>query len=223
MISLDHSACLLHAGSFEPAYILTISAIPSQVQPTTNKRNAALIQSFMADALSVSPERGIIRFVAVPEENLASNGATIAGEIERMEKQETDESRNFSLKRNSKPDQGTKTASTGGKRLSHPALDDPRFPQSKPSTTSRRSSAHTMPPPLPQPVYELSAEEKRMSVIAQQEVTPEDPPIPVRNSMRDSKNSNAPKVPPIPQEWQERPQITLGRRKSFLSAFRKSK
>jgi hypothetical protein len=48
MITVNHSACLLLGGSFEPTYVLTITALPIQLLPTTNKRNAALIQNFMA-------------------------------------------------------------------------------------------------------------------------------------------------------------------------------
>lgn len=58
------------------------------MQATTNKRNAALIQSFMADILSVPPERGIVKFVPVSEENFAVNGNTLFGEIERLEQQQ---------------------------------------------------------------------------------------------------------------------------------------
>ncbi|KAH0148371.1 hypothetical protein KCU86_g22352, partial [Aureobasidium melanogenum] len=90
MVNVEHSACLLLAGSFEPAYILTITALPSQLQPVTNKRNSALIQSFMADILAVPPERGILRFQPIAEENLATNGTTVFGEIERIEKSSID-------------------------------------------------------------------------------------------------------------------------------------
>jgi hypothetical protein len=90
MVNVEHSACLLLAGSFEPAYILTITALPSQLQPVTNKRNSALIQSFMADILAVPPERGILRFQPIAEENLAINGTTVMGEIERIEKSSID-------------------------------------------------------------------------------------------------------------------------------------
>ncbi|KAG9655506.1 hypothetical protein KCU64_g6495, partial [Aureobasidium melanogenum] len=90
MVNVEHSACLLLAGSFEPAYILTITALPSQLQPVTNKRNSALIQSFMADILAVPPERGILRFQPIAEENLATNGTTVFGEIERTEKSSID-------------------------------------------------------------------------------------------------------------------------------------
>jgi hypothetical protein len=86
MITVNHSACLLLGGSFEPTYILTINALPVQLQPTTNKRNAALMQQFMCESIGVTPERGIIKFVAFQEENFATNGTTILGEIERLER-----------------------------------------------------------------------------------------------------------------------------------------
>jgi len=88
MINVDHSSCLALGGTFDPCYILTLSVVPSQMQATTNKRNAALIQSFMADILSVPPERGIVKFVPIPEENFACNGNTLFGEIERLEQQQ---------------------------------------------------------------------------------------------------------------------------------------
>ncbi|RDI78798.1 hypothetical protein Vi05172_g11193 [Venturia inaequalis] len=92
MINVTHSACLMMAGSFEPAYLLTISAIPSELQPVTNKRNAYLIQHFIADTLHVPSSRGVIRFRDVPEQKLGINGSTVAGEIERLEKAQAEDS-----------------------------------------------------------------------------------------------------------------------------------
>lgn len=86
MIRVDHSACLALGGNFEPCYILTIHAVPSQMGPTTNKRNAALIQGFLENILSVRADRGIVTFVAIAEENLATNGQTMLGEMDRQEK-----------------------------------------------------------------------------------------------------------------------------------------
>ena len=83
-ITLDHSACLLFAGTFDSAYILTLTALPSQIQSTTNKRNAVLLQNFMTEALGVTSDRGIVRFVPIAEEHLAINGNTVLGEIERL-------------------------------------------------------------------------------------------------------------------------------------------
>jgi hypothetical protein len=86
LFTVTHSSCLMMGGSFEPAYVLDITAIPSEVQPVTNKRNAYLIQCFVAEVLHVPSDRGIVRFVALEEEKLATNGSTVAGEIERAEK-----------------------------------------------------------------------------------------------------------------------------------------
>ena len=86
LLTVTHSTCLMMGGSFEPAYILDITAIPSDVQPTTNKRNAYLIQAFMADALHVPSDRGVVRFTGVEEDKIATNGTTVAGDIERAEK-----------------------------------------------------------------------------------------------------------------------------------------
>ncbi|MCJ1408265.1 hypothetical protein MMC19_002339 [Ptychographa xylographoides] len=85
-ISLSHSACLIYAGSFDPAYILTLTALAFQVQPTTNKRNAALVQAFVAKSLNVPASRGVLRFVGVQEADWATNGVTMLGEIEERVK-----------------------------------------------------------------------------------------------------------------------------------------
>jgi hypothetical protein len=100
MITVNHSACLLLGGSFEPTYMLTINALPVQLQPITNKRNAALIQILIAESIGVSPDRGIIKFLPIPEENLAINGITIFGEIERLKQQYAEET-SSNLKRTS--------------------------------------------------------------------------------------------------------------------------
>lgn len=99
MITVNHSACLLLGGSFEPTYIMTINALPVQLQPTTNKRNAALIQTFMAESIGVMPDRGIVKFLPIPEESLAMNGMTILGEIERLERQHAEETGTSTIKR----------------------------------------------------------------------------------------------------------------------------
>ncbi|KAL8949088.1 MAG: hypothetical protein Q9222_004778 [Ikaeria aurantiellina] len=91
-ITLNHSECLLFAGTFDSAYIMTITALPSQIQPVTNKRNAVMIQTFMSDSLGVTPDRGIVRFVGISEEYLATNGNTVLGEIENLSKNSSEDS-----------------------------------------------------------------------------------------------------------------------------------
>ncbi|KAK3375063.1 Tautomerase/MIF superfamily [Podospora didyma] len=86
VVTIQHGACMFFGGSFDPAYVISIFALPTQLLPTTNKRNAALVQKHMEEAIGVSPARGFLRFVPTSEENLACNGKTIAGEIEELEK-----------------------------------------------------------------------------------------------------------------------------------------
>jgi hypothetical protein len=77
---------MFFGGSFEPAYVMSVSALPSQLLPTANKRNAALIQKHMEEALSVSPARGLLRFAPIQEEQFACNGRTVAAEIDQVER-----------------------------------------------------------------------------------------------------------------------------------------
>ncbi|KAK0661259.1 Tautomerase/MIF superfamily [Cercophora samala] len=86
VVTLQHGACMLFGGTFDPAYVMSIYALPSQLLPTTNKRNAALIQKHMEEAIGVVPARGFLRFVPTKEEHLACNGKTMAGEIDELEK-----------------------------------------------------------------------------------------------------------------------------------------
>jgi hypothetical protein len=76
MFSVVQSACLFFGGTFDPAYILTITAIPTQLQPVTNKRNAYLLEKVIEDELGITPSRGVIRFMPLPAENLALGGRT---------------------------------------------------------------------------------------------------------------------------------------------------
>jgi hypothetical protein len=72
-------------GTFDPAYILTISAIPEYIQQLTNQRNTFFIQRFMTEILSVPTSRGIVRFVAIAEEMLGTNGNTILGHMKEKD------------------------------------------------------------------------------------------------------------------------------------------
>lgn len=81
IVTLQHGCCMLFGGTFDPAYVMAVFALPVDITPTKNRRNAALLQKHMEDSLGVSSSRGHLRFVAVPEENSARNGKTVAGEI----------------------------------------------------------------------------------------------------------------------------------------------
>ncbi|KAB5558021.1 Tautomerase/MIF superfamily [Coniochaeta sp. 2T2.1] len=81
-VNLDHSRCTMFGGTFDPNYFASVYALPQQVQPTTNKRNAALMQKFLEEHLRVHPSRGYTRFVATAPENVARGGQTLVGELE---------------------------------------------------------------------------------------------------------------------------------------------
>lgn len=85
LVTVTHSACLMYGGTFDPAYVLTVTALPEFVQPTVNKRNAALTQTFMADVLGVVQERGVVKFEAIREENIAVSGRTVQAQIDSVD------------------------------------------------------------------------------------------------------------------------------------------
>lgn len=79
---MQHSQCLFFAGTFEPAYTATISALTEYVQPTTNRRNVYVLSEHLEDALGVPPSRGFFTFVPLPEENVGFNGKTVAKAVD---------------------------------------------------------------------------------------------------------------------------------------------
>jgi Macrophage migration inhibitory factor (MIF) len=82
LITLEHSTCVFLGDASRSTYHLSLTAVPVWVQSTLNKRNAALLQGYLANTLGVPPQRGVVHFQAIPEANLAANGNTLLGEIE---------------------------------------------------------------------------------------------------------------------------------------------
>lgn len=81
-MNVQHSQCLFFAGTFEPAYTATVSALSQYVQPTTNRRNVYVLSEHLEEALGVPPTRGFFTFVPLPEDNVAFNGKTIAQAVD---------------------------------------------------------------------------------------------------------------------------------------------
>ncbi|KAF2466372.1 uncharacterized protein BDR25DRAFT_237355 [Lindgomyces ingoldianus] len=223
MITVNHSACLLLGGSFEPTYILTINALPIQLQPTTNKRNAALIQAFMFESIGVPLERGIMRFVPIPEDSLAMSGVTILGEVERLERQQAEEHTS-----------GLKRALTKSSRRS-------TVVKSKSSIQLSRNNSRINPgravvtPPLPSPgpfdsgvavdekgqgdqlspLHTIDGNVKRKGSMHRK-------PSKVLAKESGAQTTTTPLTnippPPIPQDT---PAPKIGKRKSFIAIFRR--
>jgi len=49
----------------------------------------------MEESLGPSPERGLVQFSSIAEENLATNGKTVSGQIDDLEKETTDDNVNL--------------------------------------------------------------------------------------------------------------------------------
>lgn len=81
VVTLRHSACIFFGGSSDPSYIMTVEALDSLVQAATNRRNVALLQQHMEQALGVAPARGYCRFVAIAEECSGWKGRTVASQV----------------------------------------------------------------------------------------------------------------------------------------------
>ncbi|KAJ4391923.1 hypothetical protein N0V93_005543 [Gnomoniopsis smithogilvyi] len=81
-VHVQHSQCIFFAGTFEPAYTVTLSALSSYILPATNRRNAYVLSEHLEEALGVPQPRGFISFLPIPEENVACNGKTIAAALD---------------------------------------------------------------------------------------------------------------------------------------------
>ncbi|KAH9869940.1 hypothetical protein J1614_006861 [Plenodomus biglobosus] len=215
MITVNHSACLLLGGSFEPTYILTVNALPVQIQPTTNKRNAAMIQTFMAESIGVSPDRGIVKFIPIPEESLAMNGMTILGEIERMERQHAEESGS-----------NVKRAVTKASRKSAVYKAKSSIALSRKSSKANNDARAVVSSPIPAdgPLDSgVAINEKGLvepaSVKADSKMSNKKSE-PMLSKFSKRSNSNAGLLPPpIPADKASAPGIS--KRKSFMSVFRR--
>ncbi|KAJ5312002.1 hypothetical protein PENANT_c022G02285 [Penicillium antarcticum] len=86
LVAFSEDALLTFGNTPDSAYLIKISALPSLIAPLTNQRNTSLIQTALLNHLGIAPDRGVVIFVAVGEDNLATNGATARGEISRLER-----------------------------------------------------------------------------------------------------------------------------------------
>ncbi|PYH49392.1 MIF domain protein, partial [Aspergillus saccharolyticus JOP 1030-1] len=86
MTTVQQDACLYFGNSNSPAYLMKVFALPYLIAPITNLRSTILIQIALQKILNIEPSRGIILYIPIPEENLATNGATVMGQLVNMER-----------------------------------------------------------------------------------------------------------------------------------------
>lgn len=86
LVTLEPHPGIRFGGVRDPAYLITVSGLASMFAPLTNVRTTALLQSEMREVLAVPDKRGIVRYVPIKEENLATGGTTMKAVIENLER-----------------------------------------------------------------------------------------------------------------------------------------
>jgi hypothetical protein len=96
MVTVQQESCVLFGSNNTlPSYLLTVYGLPSFIAPVTNIRNTTLIQRALEELLGIPPILGVIIYIPVSEENLATNSMTVRGEISQMERSEQGDSPNL--------------------------------------------------------------------------------------------------------------------------------
>jgi hypothetical protein len=87
MVTVQQDTCVLFGNNNTlAAYLLTIYALPTLIAPVSNVRSTSLIQKTLEERLGIPPNLGVIIFIPIPEENLATNGMTIRSETSMIER-----------------------------------------------------------------------------------------------------------------------------------------
>ncbi|KAI2638269.1 Tautomerase/MIF [Xylaria nigripes] len=152
-ITLHHGVCMLFGGTIDPACTLAIHALPSLVQPATNRRNATLIQRHLNEALGVISTRCYVRFEATPEENVAIGGKTLAAEAEELSRSNGDQKPSVSRRPSNSARGIMKSVKSLGSFRSHSVINlaesVPTPPSSNSGETTRIGTIFEVPPTPP--------------------------------------------------------------------------
>ncbi|KAL3467550.1 Tautomerase/MIF superfamily [Aspergillus heterothallicus] len=90
VVSFQQGSCLQFGALTLPAYTMKIFALPYLIAPITNLRSTILIQAALHEIIHIAPARGVIIYIPVAEENMATNSTTMMGEIARLERETHD-------------------------------------------------------------------------------------------------------------------------------------
>ncbi|KAI9044017.1 uncharacterized protein KD926_002397 [Aspergillus affinis] len=91
MINIQQDSYLYMGTPRFPAYLIKIFALPQLIGPVTNLRCTILIQGLLQEVALIGPNRGVVLFYPILEENFATNGATMMGEIPRLDRHSSEE------------------------------------------------------------------------------------------------------------------------------------
>ncbi|KAI5856924.1 hypothetical protein BZA05DRAFT_161968 [Tricharina praecox] len=83
-VVVDHNACMMVGGTFDAAYLMTITSV-TMISPAVNRRNAAVFADWIESNSTIPACRGYIRFVDPQFSNFAVGGKTVLGTMETEE------------------------------------------------------------------------------------------------------------------------------------------
>lgn len=149
MVTVSLGTPMLLGGNAEPAYQIIMSALALEIAPTMNKRSASLVQKFMTDSLRIPENRGVIRFEALDEHNLATNGKTTLQEIEEMEIGDSGDNGILRTISENRPKKGRKSpllilTERGKTPVPRSNIDTPSKPVSRGTIESRTTESNDM-------------------------------------------------------------------------------
>ncbi|KAF2860206.1 hypothetical protein K470DRAFT_258173 [Piedraia hortae CBS 480.64] len=158
VVRVDHSVCLAFGGTWDPCYMLTISGPASQMGPMTNRRNAALTQTFTGDLLTVPPDRGLITFQPIDDHKFAVNGSTIQAELGRQKMGNKSEAVRYAIKQAARQSMPSLPLKSPAREYSDTAwlpTAPPAVPQMscRHAPDAKRGTPHTVPPLPPNRLY----------------------------------------------------------------------
>jgi len=84
-ISVQQTTGSMMFGTFGPSYSFTVYTLAKDLQPTTSKRNVALVQKRIHELLGIHPDRGVVLFIPIKPEHAGYDGQTLAGVVDKLE------------------------------------------------------------------------------------------------------------------------------------------
>ncbi|KAJ0425846.1 Tautomerase/MIF superfamily [Aspergillus carlsbadensis] len=91
VVTIQQGSCLQFGDMTLPAYTMKIFALPYLIAPITNLRSTILIQAALQEIIHITPARGVILYIPVAEENMATNSTTMMGEIFHLDQETHDQ------------------------------------------------------------------------------------------------------------------------------------
>lgn len=81
-VIMNHGTCMLFEDSLQAACIVTIHALPFNLQAITNNKVTSTLTNYLKTLIRVVPRRIAIRFVAVEEHMFGMFGLTVPEMVE---------------------------------------------------------------------------------------------------------------------------------------------